>query len=375
MLQPASVRFCDDYVAYLQSLGFTPDAEQIKAAQAFETLYRALLAGVSANPSPPKLLNLWVRKSGSGKAVGLYLWGGVGRGKSMLMDFFAGTLGEHIRTRRQHFHAFMRDIHQRLFAFRQLREGDALPLVVEEVASECRVLCLDEMQVQDVADAMILARLFSGLMDQGVSVIFTSNRPPRELYHGGLQREQFDQFVTLLETRLPIVELAGSADYRLMQHQALARSYVWPRNAQSDDFLLAAWTRLTGNAHSEPLRIAVAGRVLRVDKHAGGVAWLTFGELCVRPLGAADYQELAAHCHTVLLQGVPALKAEDRNEAKRFVTLIDTLYDRRIKLVVTAQTAPEGIYAHGDGSFEFARTVSRLHEMQSDEYWGLAKAG
>jgi cell division protein ZapE len=260
-----------------------------------------------------------------------------------------------------------------LFAYRQSKSEDVLTQVVVDLAAEARLLCLDELQVTDVTDAMILARLFAGLMEAGVSVVFTSNRHPRDLYQGGLQREQFLKFVDLLEAQLPIHKLQGGSDYRLAKLKAMKHTYTYPRNAAADDFLLERWAVLTENQPSEPLRIEVDGRILRVDKHCHGVAWLTFAELCVRPLGASDYLELTSYCHTLILQGIPRLTREDRNEAKRFVTLIDTLYDHRIKLIATAETPPEGIYEAGDGTFEFARTVSRLIEMQSETYLASAK--
>lgn len=352
--------------AQLRDGTITPDAAQTKAAEAFAQLYDALVNGT-------RKPRFWPFGEKKNAATGLYLWGEVGRGKSMLMDLFVASITPHLPTRRVHFHAFMLDVHRRLFAFRQMSQTDPLVQVIAEIAGECRVLCLDEMQVHDVADAMILARLFEGLMAAGVCVVFTSNRSPQQLYQGGLQRDQFEAFIQLLIKQLPMVKLDGATDYRLVQHRALAQHFVYPTGDAADDFLLHVWNELTGHAESEPLRIEVQGRILRVDKHAHGVAWFTFAELCARPLGASDYLELIAQCHTLLLQGIPELKAEERNEAKRFVTLIDTLYDHRIKLYATAETAPEGIYAHGDGTFEFARTVSRLTEMQSDEYAALAR--
>lgn len=343
------------------------DPAQLAAAEALDGLYRQLLQA----PAPKGLRGLFKPKQAP--ASGLYLWGDVGRGKSMLMDMFVSTIETQKKTRRVHFHAFMLDVHQRLFAFRQLHFGDdLLPHLIAQIAEETQVLCLDEMQVHDVTDAMILSRLFSGLMDAGVAVVFTSNRPPRELYQGGLQREQFLQFVDLLEARLPIVELTSPNDYRLRQLKAMMHTYMHPNDGAADEFLLQSWQRLTGGHPSEPLRIEVQGRILRVDKHYRGTAWLTFEELCVRPLGANDYLALARMCHTVLLQGIPALSPEYRNEAKRFVTLIDALYDHRVKLVATAATSPQEIYPAGDGNFEFHRTVSRLMEMQSETYLALA---
>lgn len=342
------------------------DPAQRAAAYALQTL----LTGLTCAPARPGLLARLTGKAP--RHNGFYLWGDVGRGKSLLMDMFVETVKPHCPTHRVHFHAFMLDVHKRLHALRQTDgTGDLIPRVVAEIADETRVLCLDELQVTDVTDAMILARLFSLLMEAGVTVLFTSNRPPHQLYQSGLQREQFMQFVALIESRLVIHHLKSPTDYRLEQLRAMQRTYMFPRDIVADEFLFATWQRLTDGAPNEPLKLEVQGRILRVDKHAHGIAWLTFGELCVRPLGANDYLTLAKVCHTLLLQGIPAMTREERNEAKRFVTLIDTLYDQRVKLIATAATAPEGLYPSGDGSFEFARTVSRLIEMQSEQYLAL----
>lgn len=343
------------------------DDAQTKAAESFGDLYNRLV-----EPATP-LKRRWLNLRPAEKVYGLYVWGDVGRGKSMLMDLFVTTITPLVTTRRIHFHAFMRDVHKRLFAYRQTHTGEVLEKVILDLAGEVRLLCLDELQVTDVTDAMILSRLFGGLMDMGVTVVFTSNRAPGDLYNNGLQREQFLQFVELLKSRMPIVKIDSAQDYRLAQLKAMKRTYVYPRDAAADDFLLESWNALTHGLANEPLRIEVDGRILRLDKHTHGIAWLTFAELCNRPLGAGDYLAICKECHTVLLQGIPALKPEDRNEAKRFVTLIDALYDHRVKLIATAETAPEGIYAHGDGTFEFHRTVSRLMEMQSEAYLALAK--
>jgi cell division protein ZapE len=391
MSQVSALSFIAAYDAAVSRGALKPDMAQRRAAEAFEVLFQKLAAPKTEGK------RRWLKqKKSAANASGLYVWGDVGRGKSMLMDLFVETIQEtcsprdklepmpktgdktavsmsRFEVRRVHFHAFMRDVHKRLFCYRQSNSGDVMLQVVAELASECTLLCLDELQVTDVTDAMIVSRLFEGLMDAGVTVIFTSNRPPRELYQGGLQREQFLVFVALLEARMPIHSLDSPQDYRLAQLKAMKRTYMFPRNAAADDFLLESWSALTQGQPNEPIRIEVDGRTLRLDKHSHGVAWLTFAELCMRPLGAADYLELCRYCHTILLQGIPKLSREDRNEAKRFVTLIDALYDHRVKLIITAETAPEGIYAHGDGTFEFARTVSRLMEMQSEKYLRLGK--
>ncbi len=368
MSQAKPNAFLNAYDAAIVSGAIRADASQRKAAEAFAALYDQL-----EQPTTPQKRRWLGLKATATHPAGLYIWGDVGRGKSMLMDLFVATIEKTAPTRRVHFHAFMRDVHKRLFAYRQRPAGDVTTQVIAEIAGEASILCLDELQVTDVTDAMILQRLFSGLMDAGVTVIFTSNRPPRELYQGGLQRDQFLKFVSLLEARMPIIRIDSPHDYRLAQLKAMKHTYMYPRDNAADDFLLESWNTLTHGLQSEPLRIEVDGRILRVDKHTHGVAWLTFAELCMRPLGSGDYLELCNYCHTLLLQGIPQLTREDRNEAKRFVTLIDALYDHRVKLIATAETAPDGIYAHGDGSFEFARTVSRLIEMQSEAYLALAK--
>lgn len=316
----------------------------------------------------------WFSKIFSGKRAieGYYIWGGVGRGKSLLMDmFFAHAPIK--RKKRMHFHAFMLDIHERLHAWRQLgTEEDLLSTVVKEISDDLQLLCLDEFQVSDVTDAMILSRLFSALWENDVMVIMTSNRHPRNLYQGGLQREQFLKFVDIAEKHMRFLEIESPHDYRLKQLSDIKKTFIYPLNDASNEFLHDIWQNLTRDGRSYRLDIPVKGRTLRVDKHHSGIAWLTFDELCARPLGAADYLELARLCHTILLQNIPQLSAEYRNEAKRFVTLIDVLYEQRVKLVATAAVSPENIYITGDGAFEFSRTTSRLMEMQSASYMALA---
>ncbi len=363
-MQPFSIT--QRYQSAITAGALRPDPAQQAGIQALEALQQRI---TQTKPPAKRLFRL--RKTAP-VAAGLYLWGDVGRGKSMLMDMFVLSLPTRIRAKRIHFHAFMLNVHQQLFAFRQVHQGDVMERVIAEIAKDASVLCLDEMQVTDVTDAMILARLFTGLMDAGVTCVFTSNRRPRDLYQGGLQRDQFLKFAALLEARLPIIEINGSQDYRLAQMKSLSRTFMFPRDGAADDFLLKSWETLTDSAPSEALRIEVDGRILRIDKQVHGVAWLTFPELCMRPLGANDYLQLAKLFHTILLQGIPRLTPEERNEAKRFVTLIDALYDHRVKLIATAETPPDEIYPQGDGTFEFHRTVSRLHEMQSEEYLKLA---
>ncbi len=362
MTQSAILSPLARYEQLLASAKLSPDEAQRALILRLEKLYQTLL------DAPTKGIKRLLKPARA--PAGLYIYGEVGRGKTMAMDVFAAAISPHFSTRRVHFHAFMLDVHKRLHAFRSLNvRADSMPQLIDELAAEQRILCLDEFQVHDVADAAILSRLFGGLLEAGVCVIFTSNRKPHDLYQGGLQRELFLKFVDeVIVARMEIVSLQSPHDYRLQQLQALQKTFYYPRNLESDEALLTSWQALTGGAPSQALNIEVQGRILRIDKHAQGVAWLTFPELCMRPLGASDYLELTRMIHTLILQGIPALTPEQRNEAKRFVTLIDTLYDHRIKCIFSAETPPEGIYAKGDGSFEFARTVSRLTEMQSANY-------
>lgn len=362
--------FIAEYDALVAAGHWRPDPAQRAAALALEQLAQQLRA-------PEGLLHdLAFWRKNSAEPTGLYLWGDVGRGKSMLVDRFVARLKPYVHVRRVHFHALMLEVHKRLHQLRQqTRHDDVMQQVVDELGDGLELLCLDEFQVTDVTDAMLLSRLFGGLMAAGVALVFTSNRPPRELYQGGLQREQFLKFVDLLEAHIPILRIDSPLDYRLQQLRALQRSYAYPRNEAADDFLMQSWQQLVGDAANEPLRLEVQGRVLRLDKQANGVAWLTFNELCARPLGANDYLSLAKVCHTLLLQGIPIMTPDLRNEAKRFVTLIDTLYDQHVKLIATAEGPPEALYASGDGSFEFQRTVSRLIEMQSETYQASPHSG
>lgn len=342
-----------------------PDEAQHAAANALQVLYQRLTTP-SATPKRRFLSFITPKCPTSG---GIYLWGGVGRGKSMLMDLFVEAIKQKCTTRRIHFHAFMQEVHKRLYDLRRMNaEEDLMTSLVREITFSTRVLCLDEFQVSDVTDAMILSRLFGGLMDAGMTIVFTSNRHPRDLYQGGLQRDQFLTFVALIEKRLKIHEIKSATDYRLKQLKSMRATYIFPRDSEADDFLLESWNILTNHAPASELELHIQGRKLLIEKYHQGVAWLTFGELCVRPLGPNDYLVLAKQIHTLILQGIPALTPEHRNEAKRFVTLIDTLYDHRVKLIATAATAPDDIYSKGDGTFEFHRTASRLHEMQSESY-------
>ena len=290
----------------------------------------------------------------------------------MLMDLAFETI-DHQPKRRVHFHEFMLEVHQRLRAERASEEGDPIPPVAKAIAAEARLLCFDEMVINNSADAMILSRLFSHLLEAGVTVITTSNRPPNDLYLGGLNRELFLPFIHLVTRELDIVALNGPTDYRLDRLGGMPTWYV-PNGNAATAALRTAFFRLTDyppedSAHVPGEELAIpGGRTMHVPKSLKGVAVFSFRRLCGQPRGAADYLAIARRFHTVMIVGIPLMGPENRNEAARFVTLIDALYEHKVKLLAAADAAPEALYDKGDGAFEFQRTASRLIEMQSEDY-------
>lgn len=322
---------------------------------------------------PPRGSTLW-RFLGKKPepARGLYLWGGVGRGKSMLMDLFFEHVHIH-RKRRAHFHEFMLDIHTRLKVEREKEKGDPIPPVVAALVDEARLLCFDEMVVNNMADAAIMSRLFAGLIDSGVTIITTSNRHPDELYKDGLNRQLFLPFIELIKDKLDIFTLDGPVDYR-RDRLGDAKTWLVPNGPEATVALSDAFFRLTDyppedRAHVPSMELDVGGgRMLHVPKALKGVAVFSFKRLCAEARGAADYLAIARRFHSVIIVGIPVLGPQNRNEAARFVTLIDALYEYKVKLLASADATPDALYPEGDGRFEFDRTVSRLMEMQSEEY-------
>jgi cell division protein ZapE len=346
--------------AQFQMRNIVPDAAQQAAAERLQRLYDELV--VFKHKRRTKLRKLIVKPP---IPRGVYLWGGVGRGKSLLMDCFYETV-PYLRKRRVHFHAFMREVHERLHALKD--EEDPLPKLADRIACETRLMCFDEFHVSDIADAMILGRLLEALFARGVVFCLTSNYPPDGLYPNGLQRQNFLPAIRLLKERLDVLEVDGGIDYRL---RALEKDEVYhvPADAAGEARLEATFRELAGGeGHRRPLD--VLGRELPVVRRAIGVVWFDFATLCAGPRSQNDYLEIARRYHTVFLSGVPRLTREMANEARRFTWLVDVFYDHKVKLVMTAACEAAELYREGPQAGEFQRTVSRLIEMRTREYLG-----
>jgi cell division protein ZapE len=354
------------YEALVAAGELKPDPEQAEAARRLDALATELEA------VPKRGSVLWRALGRRPDApAGIYLWGGVGRGKSMLMDLFFGCVDMR-RKRRIHFLEFMLDVHARLRVEREKEVGDPIPPVAAALAEEVKVLAFDEIMVTNSPDAMILSRLFTELLRQGVTVVMTSNRPPRDLYKDGLNREHFLPFIDLIETRMQVLALNGPVDYR---RDRLGQVETWlvPNGPAATAELSAAFFRLTDyppedREHVPSEELPVGARTLHVPKSLKGVAVFSFKRLCGEARGSADYLAVARRFHTVILVGIPRLGPENRNEAARFVQLIDALYEHKVKLLASADARPGQLYPEGDGRFEFDRTISRLEEMRSDAY-------
>lgn len=344
-----------------------PDPDQRRAVDRLAGIAEAL----EARPPRASLLKRALGRQPE-PVRGAYLWGGVGRGKSMLMDLFFAAVDIETK-RRVHFHEFMLDIHDRLRAERARERGDPIPPVAEDVRQGARLLALDEMVVNNTADAAILSRLFTALLERGMTVVTTSNRPPADLYKDGINRDLFLPFIDLVEDRMRVIELGGPTDYRLDRLGGMPTWHV-PNGEAATEALREAFFRLTdyppedrANVPSEDIPVP-GGRRLHVPKSLKGVAVFSFKRLCGEARGAADYLAIARRYHTVIIVGIPVMGPDKRNEASRFKTLVDALYEHKVKLFAAADAEPPGLYPAGDGAFEFERTVSRLIEMQSGDY-------
>ena len=359
------------------------DPAQAHAAEILQTLWRSL-RGYDPRPAAPPaaprgfLGKLFGGKRGSGDLAapegtpeGLYLVGAVGRGKSMLMDLFFET-AEVPRKRRIHFHAFMQEVHNRIHAWRKANPGadDPIPPLADQITAEAALLCFDEFQVHDITDAMILGRLFEALFARGVVMVATSNTAPQDLYKGKPGRDAFLPFIALIQSRVEVFYLESLQDYRRERIRGLP-TWHHPVSGRSERALDAAFEELTGEAHGQPASLQVLGRTVPVGEGARGVVRSSFDDLCGRPLGPADYLALATHFHTLVLDGIPRLGPENFDKARRFITLVDALYEHRCKLVASAEAEPDQLYAQGENAAMFERTASRLMEMQSQEYLGL----
>lgn len=359
------------YEALVASGELRPDPEQAAAAERLEQLQREI---ERAETSQGLLGRLLGRKRDNPR--GVYMWGGVGRGKSMLMDLFHDSL-KIAEKRRVHFHAFMLEVHGLLREERRKESGDPIPPVAATLARNLRCLAFDEMVVNNSADAMIMSRLFTALIaEQGVTIVTTSNRAPKDLYKDGLNREHFLPFIALIERQLDVLTLNGPVDYRLERLGGMATWHT-PLGEAATAQVREAFYRLTDYSPEDYEHVPSAsldlggGRTLHVPKSLKGVAVFSFKRLCAEARGASDYLAIAQTYHTVIIVGIPRLGPENRNEAARFVTLIDALYEHKVKLLATADAEPEDLYAAGDGRFEFDRTISRLMEMQSADYLAL----
>jgi cell division protein ZapE len=375
MLSTPPSSFRTHYQALVSSGAIEPDAAQAEAAEAFARLEQRL-----AHYKPVRkqgLLGRLFADKDEGPPRGLYVHGEVGRGKTMLMDmFFQQSPVEH--KRRAHFHEFMAEVHERIFALRQniargeIADGDVIALTAAAIFDQAWLLCFDEFHVTDIADAMILGRLFSKLFELGTVVVATSNVAPDDLYKGGLNRALFLPFIAQIADHMDVLRLDARTDFRL---EKLAGVKMWlvPADATADAALDKAWSRMTGNAPCKSRDISIKGRILQVPCSAHGVARFSFADICEKPLAASDYLRLARDYHTILIDHIPVMDYAERNAAKRFIALIDTLYDNAVKLLASAQADPVSLYVatEGNEANEFKRTSSRLIEMSSESYLAL----
>jgi cell division protein ZapE len=353
------------YRAMVEKGALAPDIAQELAAEKLQLLSQRLAQ--YTEPRLGDLLNPFKRRVAP---EGLYLYGGVGRGKTLLLDLFFEAV-HFAPKRRVHFQEFMAEAHE---AIERARKAAADPIgsAAEEIAECAALLCFDELEVTDIADAMVLGRLFQRLFASNVVIVATSNTAPRDLYRGGLNRPLFQPSIALIEERMETYELETAKDYRLEKLQG-SDLYLMPLDARAEAAMDASWLRLTGRERGEPQTLSYKGRSLRVPQAALGVARFAFAELCEAPLGSLDYQRIAHGYHTVLLDEIPVLGPEQRNAARRLITLIDVLYDNGVGLIASAAAEPYALYPEGDGASSFARAASRLMEMRSEAYLRLRR--
>ncbi|MCV6594610.1 MAG: cell division protein ZapE [Silicimonas sp.] len=350
----------DAYHARVDRGELEVDAAQAHVLPDFDRVAEALAA------KPSRKRGFFSKKVTLEPVRGLYLWGGVGRGKSMLMDLFHEVAGGEA-SRRVHFHAFMQEVQARLHEARKTEVEDALVPVARDMGAGLRLLCLDEMQITDIADAMIVGRLFEQMMAAGIAVVTTSNRVPDDLYKDGLNRDLFLPFIALLKDQLEVVELASPRDYR-QDRLAGEQVYFTPHDGEAVAALNRLWDEFTGGDEG-PLVLNVKSREVELPRFSAGVARAKFYDLCGQPLGPADYLAIAEAARVLFVEDIPRLGSENFNQARRFVTLVDALYEARVRLIASAADIPERLYIEGEGAFEFERTASRLREMQGAD-WG-----
>lgn len=355
----------ETYRQQLQERGFRSDPAQEAAVQALNDLRQRLLKKPRSSPSgASKLLSKLGKRKPVKPEKGLYMWGGVGRGKTWLMDLFFQSLPFETK-RRRHFHRFMYDVHAQL---KELSNQEApLEIIAESIAADTRVLCFDEFFVSDIADAMILGTLLEALFGRGVALVATSNIPPKELYKHGLQRERFLPAIKLLEEHTRVLSVDGGTDYRLRQ-LTQAGTYIDATDAQADGRLAALFDDLSDSDPCEGGTVEIEGRPIPVVKESENVIWFEFEALCEGPRSQNDYIEIAREYQSVIVAHIPVLTAQRENAARRFIALVDELYDRHVNLILSAAARPEGLYQGDRLGFEFQRTISRLTEMQSEEY-------
>jgi cell division protein ZapE len=353
-----------DYQSEIEAGAIKPDEAQADVARKLDALAAAL---EDYDPQPAGFLARLIKHKNGAAPKGLYIQGDVGRGKTMLMDLFCEAAKVSPK-RRAHFHGFMQDVHARLHEARRGAQ-DPLQDVAKAIAAKARLLCLDEMQIADIADAMIVGRLFEILLARGTVVVTTSNLRPPDLYTDGLNRQLFLPFIHLMEEKLDVVTLDSPTDYRLGRVRG-RETFIHPLGPAADRKLQDLWEKLTDTKKGEPRPLEILGRQLHVPQAAHGAARFTFADLCAAPLGPPDYLAIAKTFGTVFIERIPVLTLRHRNPSKRFILLIDTLYDAHVRLVASAARPPAALYSKGHHAREFVRTVSRLQEMQSASWWG-----